>query len=334
LAQIAQEQRRLAYNAPATALGTNMHFYFPGVAADVWRSGDKSTEWMLQAAMEGEVFAARHAEHGNDLPLLFSSTKAERVDGGYRFTGHNSFGSLSRVWTYLGLHAMDTSDPAAPKIVHAFMPGDAVGYRIEEVRDALGMRATQSQDTILEGEFVPDDRIAFVVPAGAGGVNLFVLGIFAWALVNFGNIYYGMAQRAFDIALDWLKSKTSLGLTRSMAYHPEVQHGVAEIVMELDAIGPHLDRIAMDWSEGVDHGAAWPLKIVVPKHHAVEGSSRVVDRVMDLLGGFSVARGGELERLFRDARMGRFHPANQGMTVEFAAKTALGIDPDEAPRWG
>jgi len=34
----------------------------------------------------------------------------------------------SRVWTYLGLHAMDSSDPAAPKIVHAFMPRATEGY--------------------------------------------------------------------------------------------------------------------------------------------------------------------------------------------------------------
>ena len=33
------------------------------------------------------VFAAGHAEPGNDLPLLLSTTKAERVEGGYRFTG-------------------------------------------------------------------------------------------------------------------------------------------------------------------------------------------------------------------------------------------------------
>jgi alkylation response protein AidB-like acyl-CoA dehydrogenase len=48
------------------------------------------------------VFAAGHAQSGNDLPRLLSTTKAERVDGGYRFTGHKSFGSLMPVWTALG----------------------------------------------------------------------------------------------------------------------------------------------------------------------------------------------------------------------------------------
>ena len=82
-------------------------------------------------AAAGEVFAAGHAESGNDIPVLLSTTKAERVEGGYRFTGRKSFGSLSPVWTYLGIHGMDTADPSQPKIVHAFMPRDTEGYRIE-----------------------------------------------------------------------------------------------------------------------------------------------------------------------------------------------------------
>jgi len=159
LAEIGQEQRRLAYHAAPTALAVNMHFYWTGLAADVWRSGDKSTEWMLKEAANGVVFAAGHGEGGNDLPLLLSTTKAEKVDGGYKFTGHKMFGSLSPVWTFLGLHCMDNSDPAAPKIVHAFMPRDSSGYTVKETWDTVGMRATQSHDTILDGAFIPDQYI-------------------------------------------------------------------------------------------------------------------------------------------------------------------------------
>src|SRR5258706_186145 len=84
LAQVCREQRRLATVAPATALGLNMHLYWLGVAADQWRGGDKSLEWILGEGPPGEVFAAGHAQSGNDVPLLLSTTKAERVPGGYR----------------------------------------------------------------------------------------------------------------------------------------------------------------------------------------------------------------------------------------------------------
>jgi alkylation response protein AidB-like acyl-CoA dehydrogenase len=128
LAEVAAQQRRLAYRAPATALAINMHTHWTGVAADLRRMGDSSLEWLLREAVAGEVFAAGHGETVNDLPLFLSTTKAERADGGYRFSGHKMFGSLSPVWTRLGLHGMDTSDPAAPKIVHAFLPRNTPGY--------------------------------------------------------------------------------------------------------------------------------------------------------------------------------------------------------------
>ena len=334
LADVVREQRRLAYYAPPTALGINMHLYWVGVAADLWRAGDRSMEWLLNEAARGAVFAAGHAESGNDIPVLLSTTKAERVAGGYRFTGHKSFGSLTPVWSYLGLHGMDMSDPAAPKVVHAFMPRDTAGFRVEETWDVLGMRATRSDDTILEGAIVPDRFVVRVIPAGAAGVDLFVLAVFAWALLGFGNIYYGMAQYALDRTVDTLKKKKSIALSRSMAYHAEVQHGVADMGLELEGIGPHLDRIAQEWTTGVNHGAQWPAKIFAAKYHAVEGAWRIIDRALDLAGGFGIFRRGELERLFRDARLGRIHPANSALTHELVAKTLLGISPDETPRWG
>ena len=146
---------------------------------------------------------------------------------------------------------MDTSDPAAPKIVHAFMPRDSSGYTIENVWDTLGMRATQSQDTILNGTFVPDEYIVRVVDPGAAGVDLFVLGIFAWALMGFANVYYGNAQHVLDLTIEAVKNKKSLAITRTMAYHPEVQHAIAEMVIEMESVGAHIDRIAEEWSNGV-----------------------------------------------------------------------------------
>lgn len=334
LAEVAREQRRLAYYAAPTALALNMHLYWLGVAADLWRAGDTSLQWVLEEAARGHIFAAGHAESGNDIPLLLSTTHAEPVDGGYRFTGHKAFGSLTPVWTYFGIHGIDTSDPTSPKIVHAFMPRSTEGYTSRDTWSVMGMRSTRSEDTILDGAYVPDRYIARVVPAGAAGIDHFVLAVLAWALVGFGNIYYGMAQRALDMTLDTVKKKKSIALSRSMAYHPEVQHAVAQMGLEMESIGPHLDRIADDWSTGVDHGAMWVAKLFAAKYHAVEGSWRVVDRAMDLSGGFGIFRKAGLERLFRDARLGRIHPANSMLTHEIVGKSLLGISPDEQPRWG
>lgn len=333
LAEVCREQRRLAYRAPATALGTNMHLYWTGVAADMRKKGDASLEWVLREAAAGEVFAAGHGEAGNDLPLLLSTAKAERVDGGYRFRGHKTFGSLAPVWTRLGFHAMNATDPGGPKIVHAFLPRDAKGYTIKETWDTLGMRATRSDDTLLDGAFIPDKYVARVLPASTA--DLFVLSIFGWAEPTFGSIYLGLAERARDIAAAGVKKRTSLALTRSMAYHPEVQRCFSEMQLALEAAGAQVDRVAEDWSTGVAHGAQWPMKLVAAKHNAVEAAKKVVDLAMAVSGGAGMFKSNELERLYRDARCGGFHPANTLLVHEIVGKTVLGIDwHGEPPRWG
>jgi alkylation response protein AidB-like acyl-CoA dehydrogenase len=106
------------------------------------------------------------------------------------------------------------------------------------------------------------------------------------------------------------------------------------MIMALDTIAPLLDHVANEWSAGVDHGAGWPAKIVSAKAHAVETCWKIVDLAMELSGGAGMFKSSELERLFRDARCGRFHPANAILAHEIVGKTALGIDLGEQPRWG
>ena len=97
---------------------------------------------------------------------------------------------------------------------------------------------------------------------------------------------------------------------------------------------PILERTASDWVAGEDYGHDWPAKIVGAKYHCVETCWKVVDRAMDVSGGNGMFRSSELERLFRDARCGRFHPATSNLVHEIVGKTALGIDLGEEPRWG
>jgi alkylation response protein AidB-like acyl-CoA dehydrogenase len=333
--ELCREQRRLARRSAPTALGVNMHLLATGIAADLWRKGDSSQVWVLEEAARGAVFAYGYSESGNDLEALYSSSKAERVDGGYRFFGHKHFGTLTPVWTWLNIYGADTADPEGPKVVHAVMPRDTSGYRIVETWNTLGMRATSSQDTLLEGAFVPDRYVIRTRNPGFTGADEFILTLFARFEPTIANIYISLAERARDLAIERIKKKTSVAqMTRSMAYHPGVQHTIADIVIELEGMIPHADRIAEDWTNGVDHGEMWPAKLVALKYRCVEAAFRAVDLAMDVSGGRGMFKGDELERLYRDVRCGRFHPANAMTVHEVIGKSALGVLAEAGPRWG
>jgi len=334
LSEVNKLQRRVGYYAAPTALGVNMHLYWVGLGADLQRMGAPGGDRILQYAANGEILAAGHGEAGNDIPVLLSSSAANRVDGGWEITAHKIFGSLSPVWTYLGVHAMDTSDPAGPRVVHGFLHRDAPRYRIDETWDVLGMRATASHDTILDRAFIPDDDIVMVCPAGFAGAGPFQVALFAWGLLGFAGVYLGIAKRAYDEVVASLPKRSSVALTRSMAYHPEVQHMVAEMRIALESAEAYLERTCDDWSNGVDHGMDWPLKIVACKHAVVSQAWSVIDQALDVSGGSGIFKRSRLERLVRDGRLGRIHPGNPMLTHELVGKLSLGISPDEQPRWG
>ena len=74
----------------------------------------------------------------------------------------------------------------------------------------------------------------------------------------------------------------------------DAQSTVADMVMALEGIEPHLEHVAQEWSSGVDHGAAWPARIVSAKHCAVDACWKIADLAMELSGG-----GGMFNWLFR-----------------------------------
>jgi alkylation response protein AidB-like acyl-CoA dehydrogenase len=153
-----------------------------------------------------------------------------------------------------------------------------------------------------------------------------------WALTLIANVYTGIAERAFDLAVASAMSKTSIGLARgSMAYHPMIQHRVSEMYLELDAIRAVVDRLPQDLADGVDHGPRWAMQILSAKWRAAEGAKRVVDIAVDVAGGQAMFRTNELERLYRDVRAGGFHPGTDAFTHEVIGKVALEVE--DQPRW-
>ena len=155
------------------------------------------------------------------------------------------------------------------------------------------------------------------------------ISVIAVAVVFLG----GIAQRALDDTVTRMHDRTSIALTRSMAYHPGVQHRVAEMRMAMDTIDWSVDRVAADWAAGAAH-EDWPIRIVSMKYTATNNAFKVVDTALDLTGGSGIFKRSRLEQMFRDCRLGRIHPANDLLAHELIGKLQLGINPDEAPRWG
>ena len=326
LAEAAQLQRLLATAAPATALAINMHLVWTGVAHVLAARGDSSLDFVLQEAAQGEVFAFGNSEAGNDSVLFDSRTEAVPLpDGGYSFTGRKIFTSLSPAWTRLGVFGKDSSaQDGAGELVHGFITRATPGYEILPDWDTLGMRASQSNTTVLYGAVVPAERIFRKLPVGPNADPL-IFAIFACFETLLAAVYTGIGERALTLGVEAVKRRTSLkNGGRSYAQDPDIRWKVAEAAMAMDALYPQLSRVAADVDELVDHGSQWFPRLVGLKVRATETARAVVDLSIRVSGGASYFRGSELERLYRDVLAGMFHPSDDESAHNTVANAWLG----------
>ncbi|WP_313543844.1 acyl-CoA dehydrogenase family protein [Leifsonia aquatica] len=325
LEQTARLQVRLAGAAPATALAVNMHLVWTGIAKTLHDRGDHSLDFVLQEAGAGEVFAFGLSEAGNDLVLFGSTTEARPADdGSYTFHGRKIFTSLSPAWTRLGTMGLDATSPDGPKIVYGFVDRDGGGFEIRDDWDTIGMRATQSRTTILDGARSPADRIVRRLDPGPNPDPL-VFAIFANFEILLASVYTGIGARALDLAVAAAHRRTSLkDGGRSYASDPDIRWRVAEAAIDQDALLPQLDTLARDIDTQANHGALWFPKLVGLKVRATETARRVVDQAIRVSGGSTYFSGNELGRLYRDVLAGIFHPSDAESAHNTVANAWLG----------
>jgi alkylation response protein AidB-like acyl-CoA dehydrogenase len=284
LPEVARQQRRLAYRAPAAALAANLHICWTGLAADRYRAGDESLGWLLAEAAAGEVFAAGYGQPGNDLVLAQLATRAEpAAGGGYRCYGPQALSCPPLAWTRLGVHALDSTDPAQLKIVHAFLSRDtlsrdAPGYRVRDHQPEVSSTALAwGSEVLLEGVAAEPERIARVLPASASR-DPFLTSSFAWTLSLSASICCAIGQRTLDLVIETAREDArGKPAGQPVSHRQATNWTLTEAALELGAIETQVNRITADWIAGVDYGGKWIPKLFAMKHNAEAAARRILD---------------------------------------------------------
>ncbi|HYZ53537.1 MAG TPA: acyl-CoA dehydrogenase family protein, partial [Streptosporangiaceae bacterium] len=248
LPQVACAQRRLAYHVPAAALAVNAHHAWVGAAADAHASGDSSADWLLREAAEGHLFAGTGSE-ARDLLLADAA-----ATGGWR-RGQDQASATSPGWDWLGVQAWDDSEPARPKILHAFIRRSGPGC-----------------------------RLARITPPGPPG-DPFIAGVFGWGLPLDGELCYAIARRAFDLATEHVRRRLAAGrdADRYAADHgyPPGQWSLADAELRLESVRDQLDVVLHGWRERaraggavrtLDPGGQWLIRLFTVRHVAATGA--------------------------------------------------------------
>lgn len=326
LQQICAEQTRLAMAAPATALAVNMHHIIVGLGRHLLAHGITSGEQILREAGAGELFAFGISEPGNDLVLFGSTTEARPVDGGYRFYGTKIFTSMAPAWTRLLTFGRDDSASDTgedPQSVFAIVHRADGGIRIKEDWNVLGMRATQSHTTILNGAWAPASQILQKVAPGPSFEPV-VFGIFTNFEVLLGATYLGIGKRAIELAAEKVKVRRSVMNDDVYANDPAIRWRLAEAAITMNTAETVVRDVARALDEGEDRGPIFYPQVSAAKNAAAEASRVAVEQAIRSMGGSSYYQDQEISRLYRDVLAGLFQPSDQESLHGAWAKVVLG----------
>jgi alkylation response protein AidB-like acyl-CoA dehydrogenase len=311
-AELCAMLRALAGYCSSTALALSMHTHL--VASLVWRRRWERApvEPLLRRIAAEELILV--SSGGSDW--LPGSGTAERVEGGYRVTARKIFSSGSPSGQVLMTGAVLADPTEGPLVLHFGVPLDAPGVSILDNWRTLGMRATGSNDVVLDGVFIPETAVSARRPAGKWHALYHVVCGVALPLIY--AVYVGVAEAARDIAVREAARKREDASVQTLV--GEMENELATARLALGAMMDVATRPRLD-HETTNVGL---IARTLAGRHAI----RTVEKAMEVVGGSAFFRSLGLERLFRDVQGARYHALREQPQLRYTGRLALGLDPD------
>ncbi len=304
----------LAKYCASTALALSMHQHVTAFTAWRYRREMPGAEATLRRVVDDRIVLV--STGGAD----FTSPRgnALKVDGGYRVTGRKIFASQSPAGTVMStMFAFDDPEQGR-RVLNMAVPFAEPGVTIHDTWNAMGMRATASNDVSVDDVFVPDERVTANRPYGIVDPPLQIIVSIAFSIVN--GVYLGVAKSAADNAIAAAASK---------AGDPIVQRQVGLMTHKLRvATWAHegaLSVVGDDPSPSVEMVVA----VMAAKREIATAGIEICDLAMEIAGGAAFFKGSPIERAYRDIRGAKFHPFAPEATLTHAGRFALGVPCDE-----
>jgi alkylation response protein AidB-like acyl-CoA dehydrogenase len=327
-AEYAEVATVLAEANGATALVYNMHASVTGALAltndDLARALGASDAYfaardtLLSAALGGAFYAVAMSEPGAGARLRAITTTYRAIEGGYHLSGRKSFVSgAGHADGYLVAARREGADP--PVISYFLIPAGA-GLTVVETWDALGMRATGSDDLLIEADVESSTLLG-----GVEGLALLIAQVMPqWLVASYAAVYVGVASAALAAAVVHLRER---GLTDLPAVRARLGRADAAIAAARVTVGEAARRVDTDPGAPETNRWIWRAKLLAGETALVVAAS-----MLEAAGTSATRRGHPLERLFRDARCGSLQPATSDVCADWLGVSVLGGDPDAAER--
>ena len=315
---------RLAWGDTSTALALGMSLSNLGQIAEGALWPDHAPALFREVAEQGVMINAAQAEPEMGSPSyggLPATTARRDPAGGWRLTGRKTYTTGAPGLRYFIVMATIEEEGHSPRIGDFLTPSDAPGVRVEETWNALALRASGSDDLILEDALVPDHALLNVREPGQPDPRA-ALGL-PWGSLTLAAVYTGAALAARDEIVRFAATRVPTALGKPLGELPNVRMRLGEIDSLLLASHRLMFGLAEDWVTTPDAHPALRHESALVKVITTNNAVRVTDLALRIAGGQGLQRGRRLERIFRDVRAGLINAPIEDVVLQNAGKAAV-----------
>jgi butyryl-CoA dehydrogenase/short/branched chain acyl-CoA dehydrogenase len=188
------------------------------------------------------------------------------------------------------------------------------GFSVGKKEDKLGIRASSTCELVLDGCEVPEENVLGEL---GKGYKIAILTLNE-GRIGIGAQMLGLAEGALEHTLSYTRERKQFG--KAIADFQGVEFQVARAAMEVEAA----KLLVYNAARLKDAGADFVKEAAMAKLFASEVAERTASLAVDLFGGVGFTREFPVEKLYRDAKIGKIYEGTSNMQLQTIAKLLRG----------
>jgi len=188
------------------------------------------------------------------------------------------------------------------------------GFQVGKKEDKLGIRASSTCELILDDCRVPAENVLGEVGKG----YKIAIETLNEGRIGIGAQMLGLARAALDHALAYAKQRKQFG--KAIAEFQGIQFDLAQMATEIEATR----LLVYNAARLREVGAPFLTEAAMAKYFGSQVAEATASRALEIFGGVGFTKDYPVEKLYRDAKIGRIYEGTSNMQRMTIAKQLLG----------
>jgi alkylation response protein AidB-like acyl-CoA dehydrogenase len=278
-----------------------------------WASPEQKTRYLPRLAAN-TVAAYALSEAGSGSDAFAMATRAEDRGDHFLLTGRKLWITNAAEAGIFLLFANARPETGYKGITAFLIERECPGFGVGKKEDKLGIRASSTCELILD-----NCRIARENVLGQVGEGYKI----AMETLNEGRIaigaqMIGLARAALEYAVAYAKQRKQFGKT--IGEFQGVQFELAKMATEIEAAR----LLVYNAARLKDAGRPFQTEAAMAKYFASEIAEKAASKAIEVHGGVGFTKDYPVEKLYRDAKIGRIYEGTSNIQLLTIAKKLLG----------